>query len=159
MIRNYRIVLLLLLASGILLIIFVGFFLLSLYNARKTTDKSFDAQTPPAIGRRIDSGATRPTLEVMPPLTDFTEAIDVDKEVDDAQKKDNPDVYIYNRVPFENQYFRIEGTLRPDSTPHFSFTVTLKGQDKELSKVKLNDWLIELGLTTEQASALLIEYR
>ncbi len=153
--RN-KILLGLLLSSGILLTILIGAFVFSL-NKGGSSDIPLDEQNPPTIDG--NKGTTIPSITEVPQQNGPADPIDIDEEVDQGQKQDYPDIYIYNKVPFENQYFHIEGKMRPEGSPDFSFIVVIKNQDRALAESKLNEWLIELGLTPSQIAGLLIEYR
>lgn len=153
--RN-RILIGLLLSSGILLIILIGAFVLSL-NRNVSSEKPLDSQNPPIIDS--STGSTNPNITEAPQQDGPADPIDIDEEVDQGQRQDYPDIYLYNKIPFENQYFRIDGKMRPEGNPDFSFIAIIKGQDRALSESKLNEWLIELGLSPTQAASLLIEYR
>ncbi|MBP9815732.1 hypothetical protein KBD09_00640 [Candidatus Woesebacteria bacterium] len=153
--RN-RILIGLLLSSGILLIILIGAFVFSL-NRNVSSEKPLDSQNPPII--EGSTGSTNPNITETPQQDGPADPIDIDEEVDQGQRQDYPDIYLYNKIPFENQYFRIDGKMRPEGNPDFSFIATIKGQDRALSEAKLNEWLIELGLSPTQAAGLLIEYR
>ncbi len=155
--RNTRLIVIALLGSGIVLLLLIGFFIISFMKGRAPQDNPLDTQ-PDTIDRTID-GTNRFPTSVPDETSDESPGADFEPELSEEQRRNNPDMFIYNRIPFENQYFRIEGVLRQESNPDFSFIVTLKGEDKEFSRTKLTQWLTELGLTAEQISALLIEYR
>jgi hypothetical protein len=155
MMRN-RIILGLLLSSGVLLIILVGLFIFTASKSR-LANQPLDTQNPDG---RLDSGvAKNPNITEAPQQSGPADPIDIDAEVDAEQKRNYPDVFIYNKIPFENQYFSIIGAIRSEGNPDFSFIVTIKGQDRALAESKFKDWLLELGLTPGQIAGLLIEYR
>jgi hypothetical protein len=155
--QNKRLIITALLVSGIILLVVVGLFLRSLSQRTQNTSPGTDIQTNPPLGK-IDNGRmdTSPT---QPPLDEGSGPAEFQPDIDAEQKLNYPDVYLYNRVPFENQYFRIEGTLRPEGSPDFSYTVTAKDSNQTLAKTKLSEWLTELGLSPGQIAGLLIEYR
>src|SRR3989338_9164345 len=150
--QNYRLILVLLLGAGVALVVLVGFFVISLMRAQPAKETKLDTQ-PDTIDRRIESetGQTTPTPAIE---NDQSGPINFDEEVNEEQRRNNPDVYIFNRVPFENQYFRIEGIPHAEGNPDFSFIVSVKGPDAITSKTKLSDWLTELGLTPAQIASL-----
>lgn len=55
------------------------------------------------------------------------------KLVEDEQmfeRQNNPDLFLSNSVPYENQYFQIRSEFTKDPSGHFYFLVYVKGTDK-----------------------------
>lgn len=152
--QNTRLTITILLGAGIVLIVVIGLFVVSF--VRTSQQDSLDTQQP--IDRTIEGE----NLKIVPTTnTQQGESGPVDFRDDaiEEQKREFPDIFLYNNVPFENQYFRVIGVGRAEGNPDFSFIVTLKGPDTTTSQTKFNEWLIELGLSPSQAAALLVEYR
>lgn len=156
--QNTRLIVIILLISGILLLLFIGAFLFSAMRSSQTDGGGLDTQRDIDRTRTIDSDSSvrKPTNGVE---NEESGPADYIEDALEDQKRNNPDIYIYNKVPFENQYFRIEGVGRAEGNPDFSFIVSLKGQDRPLAEGKLKEWMAELGLTPSQVASLLIEYR
>ncbi len=154
--QNTRLTVTILLISGIILLMFIGAFLISFMRSSQNTDTGLDTQGE--IDRTIEgvNSAKKPSNIVE---NEESGPADYIEDALEDQKRNNPDIFIYNKVPFENQYFRIEGVGRAEGNPDFSFIVTTKGQDRALAEGKLREWLTELGLNPDQVTSLLIEYR
>lgn len=155
--QNTRLTITILLISSIILLILIGGFLLTLMRPSQKTESKLDSQGK--IDRTINSDKNNKEKTTNRVENEESGPADIRQDSLEDQKRNNPDIYIYNKVPFENQYFRIEGIGRAEGNPDFSFTVSIKGPDKALSQTKLNEWFVELGLTPGQIAGLLIEYR
>ncbi|KXK11585.1 MAG: hypothetical protein UZ22_OP11002000331 [Microgenomates bacterium OLB23] len=153
--QHTRITVTMLLIAGSILLILIGVFLFTLLRSSRNANE-LDKNSP--VNRTIDGQINNPLTS---PKVENVESGPADfRDIAiEEQKTSNPDIFVYNKVPFENQYFRIEGVARIEGNPDFAFTVTLKGQDTPTARSKLTEWLTELGLTSPQIAGLLIEYR
>lgn len=79
--------------------------------------------------------------------------------VDDYSRTHYPDVFLYNRTPYDSADFSVTGDLTDSPTQHDYFTVTLKGSDVLQSKQSFINWLHSLGLADQQIQTLDIRYQ
>lgn len=111
------------------------------------------------------------TLTQLPRLFTFTTSGDAPVEIPDTrpigaseiekeyQRQNNPDIYLRNATPYENQYFSITSEYNEPSDT-FVFTATMKGTDAERSQKEFMNWLKNTQrLKQEQIDKLQITYQ
>ena len=91
------------------------------------------------------------------PTEDYTPPRDFDKEIEEYQVTNAPDVYLSNKTPHETELFRITSELVDEGEGYFAFTVTILGE-QEKSRQSLFDWIISTGLTQAQIETLVITF-
>jgi hypothetical protein len=112
-----------------------------------------DSQAPSSI----DTGSTETIQPTSPPQEDDTEAIN-DEEIDNYMKINDPDVFLANQTPFNNDLISITSTLQTEGEGFFSFTVT-SNQGIVIAQREFANWALRLGLTQDQINNLAVEYR
>jgi Big-like domain-containing protein len=72
---------------------------------------------------------------------------------------EQPDIYLYNRMPYENNNFSVTAQFEDSANPHYFFIVTLQGLNKNASKQAFITWLHSLGMEDLQIQLLDIRYQ
>lgn len=111
------------------------------------------------------------TLTQLPRLFTFTTSGESPVEIPDTrpigaseiekeyQRQNNPDIYLRNATPYENQYFSLTSEYN-ETTDKFVFTATIKGTDTERSMKEFMNWLKNTQrLKQEQIDTLQITYQ
>lgn len=70
-----------------------------------------------------------------------------------------PDLFLYNRVPYASTNFSVEGASTQTEPYHFYFTVSLSGINTDQDKKEFVAWLTSLGLTNDQIQKLDIRFQ
>lgn len=80
------------------------------------------------------------------------------KAEEDWTKKDRPDVFLYNKTPFENDDFMIKGFLKTSPKEQFYFLVNFKTGNTSGNQQKTLMWIKSQGLTDDQIKTIEILY-
>lgn len=72
-------------------------------------------------------------------------------------RKERPDVYLANLMPYQSYDFAMELEIREGG--YFNFVVTSDRLGESLLKSRVEEWLLSLELTSEQIKDLPLEYR
>lgn len=81
------------------------------------------------------------------------------QKTDDLLKKDRPDAFLSNKMPYSTTDFKAVYAFKSAPTGHFAFTVTLLGTNKDASKLSFINWVKSFGITDAQINQLDITYR
>lgn len=106
------------------------------------------------LPRTYSFTTTGPTQQFLPD----TQPSGAFEREENFQRENNPDVFLSNQTPFENEYFSVISEFKTAPSGHFAFQVTSKVQDTTLSKTEFTAWLKSLGLTDAQIATLDIQY-
>jgi len=84
---------------------------------------------------------------------------DTSQVADTFNKTHYPDVFVYNRMPFQTTDFSATGSFTSSPTEHYYTTVALNQTNPDQSKQAFVNWLKSLGLTDDQIQILDIRYQ
>lgn len=73
-------------------------------------------------------------------------------------RRNNPDIYLSGKTPYENSYISVSSDFRSLPSDHFYFTVTSKTGNKDQAKSEFEKWVISLKLTQDQISKLDVSF-
>lgn len=97
------------------------------------------------------------TLGPTPTLLPDTKPSGEPESTDALLRQTRPDVYLSNKLPYKSGNFSASYEYKAAPSGHFTFTVTLTGNENEAKSAFLN-WLSSLGLTSTQINNLDISY-
>lgn len=80
-------------------------------------------------------------------------------EQENYDRINHPDIYLMNEVPFENEYFAINGYFQEQNSQQYYFIVQRKSSDQDIVSQSLDAWLQLQGLGQEQIQELDIRYQ
>lgn len=81
------------------------------------------------------------------------------QKTDELLKKDRPDAFLSNKMPYKTAEFGVVYSFKSSPTGHFAFTVTLTGENKDIAKTMFVNWVKSFGITDAQIDQLDITYR
>lgn len=83
----------------------------------------------------------------------------VSQDIINASRQNQPDLYLYNQVPYTTATFAVSGSFQSTPQNHFAFIVTLERTNTDKSKQDFINWVKSLGLTDQQIQTLDISYQ
>lgn len=93
-------------------------------------------------------------------VTSSGPSVEAVQQYDNQVRQTNPSLFLSNEVPYSNDLFAIDlGPFKTSPNSHYSFIVTLKGNDKQASQNSLQSWLKSLQLNDSQIKGLDVTYK
>lgn len=128
------------------------FALLGRQNTTSQTGTQIDENRAPVKAQIENTQSSRkyiptagPSPTESPIDLDYSKRIDDDKEIDESQLKNSPDVYLYNKLPYEGSRFSMIGDFVEGGNGAIKFTVTAKGDPLEAGQAAIT-WMESINL-------------
>src|SRR3989338_6396097 len=80
------------------------------------------------------------------------------EEEEENLRRNNPDIYLKEKTPYENYYILVSSDFRSLPADHFYFTVSSKMGSRDQAKSEFEKWALSLKLTPEQIKGLDVSY-
>ncbi len=81
-----------------------------------------------------------------------------EEELND-QKQNNPDIYVTNNTPYENNFFLATSDFESKTPAHYYLQIISKTTDEAKVREEVNLWLQSLDLNQDQIDSLDIRYQ
>jgi len=80
-------------------------------------------------------------------------------DIEESTRRNDPDIYLINHVPFENEYFKVTGNLDLTPPSHYFFTISPLNTNENLVRQSVQTWLQFNQLTNSQIESLDVRYK